>query len=262
MFTSAAEHRLLLRADNADDRLAAHGFALGLLDAAQLEHVHAGYAALAAEERRLGRVSVRVPSGVPGGAERSVRAVEYLSRPEGTFAGLAGFGVESALAPRLCDALEVRLKYRGYIERQARTAAASAALERVRLAESLWDAELSGLSREAREKLRRWRPANVAQAARIAGVSPADVGVLLVYAKRHDANGGADHEAARDAAREGAHDVAHAGSHAGSHDGSHDGARGAARDASDEAAHATAGGPAQAAAPAVAQDAGEDFARD
>jgi tRNA uridine 5-carboxymethylaminomethyl modification enzyme len=193
MFTSAAEHRLLLRSDNADERLAAHGQALGLLDAAQVEHVRSRYAALAAEEYRLGRVSVRAPAGVPWATERSVRAMEYLSRPEGSFAGLAALGVESSLDAGLRDALEVRVKYRGYIERQQKTAAASAALERVRLAESMWEDELSGLSREAREKLRRWRPANVAQAARIAGVSPADVGVLLVHAKRFAAG-----EAGRD----------------------------------------------------------------
>ena len=184
MFTSAAEHRLLLRADNADERLASHGLALGLLDATQMERVRDRYAALAAEERRLERVSVRVPAGVPGGADRVVRAVDFLARPEGTFAGLAALGADSALDAGLRDALEVRLKYRGYIERQRKTAAAAAALESVHLSDSLWDEELSGLSREAREKLRRWRPANVAQAARIAGISPADVGVLLVHAKR------------------------------------------------------------------------------
>jgi tRNA uridine 5-carboxymethylaminomethyl modification enzyme len=189
MFTSAAEHRLLLRADNADDRLAAHGHALGLLDDAQRDHVRGRYAALAEEERRLSRVSVRVPAGVEGAPDRSVRATEYLSRPEATFAGLADLGVLTTLAPDLCDALEVRLKYAGYIERQEKTAAASAALERVRLDDAMWDTELPGLSREAREKLVRWRPSSVAQASRIAGVSPADVGVLLVLAKRFAAGG-------------------------------------------------------------------------
>jgi tRNA uridine 5-carboxymethylaminomethyl modification enzyme len=187
MFTSAAEHRLLLRTDNADERLAATGHALGLLDAAQVERVRERYAALEAELRRLERTHVNVPSEGPAGGARGVRASDFLARPGVTFADLAARGVESALSADQRDALEVRVKYRGYIERQARTAESSAGFERLGLPGSLWEGELPGLSNEALEKLRRWRPANVAQAARIAGVSPADVGVLLVLARRHTA---------------------------------------------------------------------------
>ncbi len=187
MFTSAAEHRLLLRADNADERLVATGHALGLVADAQRARVHERYAAMAAEERRLERVTVTVPAGVPGAAPRAVRASDYLARPEGSFAALAGLGVTTALSEPLREGLEVRIKYRGYIERQQRAAASAAAMERLALDDALWGEELRGLSVEAREKLRRWRPANVAQAARIAGVSPADIAVLLVHAKRRAA---------------------------------------------------------------------------
>ena len=80
--------------------------------------------------------------------------------------------------------LEVRARYRGYIERQERTAERMAGLERVKLPIALWAGELPGLSLEAREKLSRCRPDSVGQASRIAGVSPADVAMLLVYARR------------------------------------------------------------------------------
>ncbi len=187
MFTSAAEHRLLLRADNADERLAALGHSLGLLDDAQMEHVRERWAAIEDEERRLARVTVVVPAGVPGAPDRGVRASEFLTRPEATFGDLARFGVDTPLGPDERDALEVRLKYRGYIERQQKSAHSAAAFERTLLAESLWDDELLGVSHEAREKLRRWRPRSAGQASRIAGVSPADVAILLVHAKRHAA---------------------------------------------------------------------------
>jgi tRNA uridine 5-carboxymethylaminomethyl modification enzyme len=154
MFTSAAEHRLLLRADNADERLAAIGADLGLLTAEQAERVREKYHSIEREERH--RTS----------------AVETWSA-------------------EWRESFEVRARYRGYIERQRRTAERARSLEHVVLPDTLWSGGLSGLSHEALEKLRRWRPTTVGQASRIAGVSPSDVTVLLVHAKRHAGLAGA-----------------------------------------------------------------------
>jgi len=180
MFTSAAEHRLLLRADNADERLAGIGHALGLLTRGQIERVRAKSAAIEAEERRLARVTAEVGTATAASAS----ALDLLARPDGSYAALRSRGVATALPDEWGECLEVRVRYRGYIERQARSAERAASLEHMALPEEMWDADLNGLSREAHEKLGRWRPATVGQAARIAGVSPADVAVLLVHARR------------------------------------------------------------------------------
>ena len=187
MFTSAAEHRLLLRADNADERLCEIGHGLGLVTGDEIAQVRAKLAALDSEAARLARVSVSVQGA--DGERRSVRAHDWLSRPESTYARLADLGVDLALPPSWRETLEVRLKYRGYIERQQRTASQAAAIDGVTLPPALWDEALNGLSSEAREKLVRWRPATLGQASRITGVSPSDVAVLMVHARRAGKSG-------------------------------------------------------------------------
>jgi tRNA uridine 5-carboxymethylaminomethyl modification enzyme len=203
MFTSAAEHRLLLRADNADERLAEIGHALGLLSDDQMELVREKIAALADEERRLARVSVKMVSGnAPSPGEPAegepqpnvntptpshlnpitLPALEHMARGA-TYRQLVDGGLEAKLGDAWAESLEVRVRYRGYLERQRRTAERQATMDEKALPTSLWETSLAGVSREAREKLLRWRPATVGQAGRIAGVTPADVAVLLVRAR-------------------------------------------------------------------------------
>ncbi len=145
MFTSAAEHRLLLRTDNADQRLAETAFEIGLIERDQIERVRAKRAAIAAAE-------------------------------DG--------GDASALPAEWRECVEVRARYRGYIDRQQRLAARDAEREASEIPPALWQGSLTGLSREAAEKLRRWQPRTIGQASRIAGVSPADVAILMVLVRR------------------------------------------------------------------------------
>ena len=194
MFTSAAEHRLLLRADNADERLSEIGHRLGLIRGDQLERVREKVAAIDREEQRLSRLMVTMPAlagtAEEGGAEpaarasRPMRALDAMARPGMGYEGLRPLGVEPALPRAWGACLEVRARYRGYIERQQRTADRSVELETTVLPGDLWDQDLRGVSREAQEKLRAWRPDTIGQASRIAGVSPSDVTVLMVHLKR------------------------------------------------------------------------------
>lgn len=179
VFTSLAEHRLLLRQDNADLRLRHHGHALGLVSTAQYEKTCAKKECLENELKRL-RTTYKQQDG------KSLSLAQMLQRPENTYEALINTFPEAIHnhGKYLNAQIEWTLKYAGYIERQ------QIEIERLKKVES-WTIPkhldyktITGLSSEALTKLIRIRPETLGQASRIAGVSPADVSILMVHLTR------------------------------------------------------------------------------
>jgi tRNA uridine 5-carboxymethylaminomethyl modification enzyme len=175
MFTSRAEYRLMLREDNADLRLTEVGRRLGVVDDARWEAFGRKREAIGAETRRL--QSMYVSAGL-----REKRSIyELLRRPEQTYANLVE---EPAADPAVREQVEIQAKYEGYIERQRAEVERGAALETRALPPDLDYRNVRGLSAEVQQKLNRHRPETIGQAARISGVTPAAISLLLVHLKR------------------------------------------------------------------------------
>jgi len=176
MMTSRVELRLLIRGDNADERLVPKGVAWGLLPKARLEAVERKYARVERELSRLANARIAGTS-----------ALHYLRRPEVTYTEVLELigPPEEPLDPEVRRQVEIRAKYAGYIERQERLRQRFAELAAHPLPRSLDYSRVPSLSKEAQERLSRQRPRNLAEAARIPGVRDSDVTALLVHlAKR------------------------------------------------------------------------------
>lgn len=174
MMTSRTEYRLLQRQDNADRRLAGIGHAVGLVSDESYQRTVEKYAAVAAEMARLEK------TGSPQG-----KLADLLRRPENTYDGLAPLDPnrpELPLAVR--EAVEIEIKYAGYLRRQERQVEEMKKLERRPLPPDLDYEGMQGLRLEARQKLSRIRPLNLGQASRVSGVSPADIAALMVYLQK------------------------------------------------------------------------------
>jgi tRNA uridine 5-carboxymethylaminomethyl modification enzyme len=193
MFTSRAEYRLTLRADNADQRLTPVGLRIGCVGAARKRRFAAKMTALTEARRGLPALRMTPPAlkrhGITVNEDGITRnAAELLAYPEINLARLARVWPElAALAPDIADQLEIDARYAGYLERQERDIAAFRRDEALLLPPDLDYAAVGSLSREIRDKLTLGRPATLGAAARISGVTPAALIALLKHVRRRAA---------------------------------------------------------------------------
>ena len=194
MMTSRSEYRLVLRQDNADQRLCPIGHRIGLVSDARLQAVEEKYAAVEREIRRLTHTGVagsdalntlltaRGTAPVADGA----RLIDLLRRPQVSYDDLRPFDPAAPELPgAVREQVEISVKYEGYIRRQQRQVEDFEQLEKHALPDRMDYSAIQGLRLEAREKLDAVRPLNLGQASRISGVSPADVGALMIWLQTH-----------------------------------------------------------------------------
>jgi tRNA uridine 5-carboxymethylaminomethyl modification enzyme len=192
MFTSRAEHRLLLRQDNADERLMPYGYKLGLISQEVYANLREKVRLREQELLRLEEAKV-APEHInfllkawgTSEIEEEVPLARLLKRPEVTYQGLLPVDQERPqLSEEVSAQVEMFIKYSGYITRQTAQAERLKRLDLRRLPGDLDYNALTGLSNEARQKLTQVRPETVGQASRISGVTPADISVLVVHLEK------------------------------------------------------------------------------
>ncbi|HAO92703.1 MAG: tRNA uridine-5-carboxymethylaminomethyl(34) synthesis enzyme MnmG [Deltaproteobacteria bacterium GWC2_56_8] len=193
MFTSRAEYRLILREDNAETRLREKGFEAGLVK----EDVYASFLlkkeALDGLARLIERERINPTQEVNsalinlGSTElkKSSTLKELLRRPGMDLKTVLSLkGLPNTAPPSIAEAIEVEVKYEGYIKRQNEETGRFKKIEGIRIPQGIIFEEVSGLSSEIREKLRKTRPESIGQASRISGVTPAAISMLMVHLKK------------------------------------------------------------------------------
>jgi tRNA uridine 5-carboxymethylaminomethyl modification enzyme len=194
MFTSRAEYRLQLREDNADLRLTERGRELGLVDDERWAAFEAKREAIEQETQRLNGLWVTADNALGKALQdrldlsvsRETRALDLLRRPEISYDDLVSVpGIEPGVEdPKVAEQVEIQVRYAGYLQRQRDEIERQRQQEHQALPQELDYANVSGLSAEAIEKLGRVRPGTIGQAARIPGITPAAISLLLVHLKK------------------------------------------------------------------------------
>ena len=190
MMTSRSEYRLLLRQDNADQRLTPLGHKIGLIDDETYQQLLEKEKQIAEETRRVEHLNIGANPKVQAFLEAhnstplktGTTLGELIRRPELDYEMLAELDPERPLLNRGVDEqVNINIKYEGYIKRQLKQVEQFKKLENKKIPETICYEEIHGLRIEAQQKLNLFRPISVGQASRISGVSPADISVLLIY---------------------------------------------------------------------------------
>ncbi len=189
MMTSRSEYRLILRQDNADQRLTPLGYAIGLINKARYDVYQDKVKKIKAEIHRLKSTYVvpdignkELMAALGEGLKKKMTLAELICRKDLDHEKLAVFDKQrKALPAEVIEQVEIELKYEGYIQRQEEQIAEFKRLEDKQLLRGLDYKKIKGLRREAQEKLCKIQPLSIGQASRIAGINPADITVLLIY---------------------------------------------------------------------------------
>ena len=189
IFTSRAEHRLVLREDNADQRLLEYGYRFGLISEQIFAEFQERMKKIEEEKNRLKRVFVSIKSfgEILSHMENHKKiSLEYaLKMPEISYFELSKVDFDSkSIPPKVAEQVELEIKYEGYIKRQMQEIEKFKKLENMLIPKDFLYDNLTGFKREAKEKLKEVNPISVGQASRISGVSPGDIAVLMVHLKK------------------------------------------------------------------------------
>lgn len=191
MLTSRSEYRLLLRQDNADERLTPIGHKIGLIDDAQFARFNEKQRLIKEEKERLDGLKISACDEVNEilakyneHIDRGMRASELLKRPNITYKILQEIDPSLNMPKEVYEQVEVIVKYDGYIKRQEEQVDQAGKLEKFKIPENIDYSAIEHISTETKEKLSKIKPKTLAQAARIGGVKPADISILMVMLDR------------------------------------------------------------------------------